>query len=180
MHSRLVRKSVHSHVRLIFGDRHIRRFGDGHRALVYVFQVFRGDALISALELQVADHRREIGVAAPFSEAEEGALDLPRARFDRLDGIGHGQPAVVVAVDRHDRTGEGLGYFLRDRIRFVGEDAPVRVAKAKAVCARLERALQGAHRVRLVRFKPVEKVFRVEDDFFALRREKSNALPDHG
>ena len=54
---------------------------------------------ISGLELQVADQRDEIGVAAALADAVERALDLARAGAHRGERIRHRLLGVVMGVD---------------------------------------------------------------------------------
>ena len=180
MHARFVRKCAHAHIRLVFGDRRVRRVCDRHGALVNICEFFGRNALVSALQLQVADDGGKIRIAAPLAEAEKRALDLPRARFYRFYGVGNGEPAVVVAVDRHDRIGEAVRHRFGDGVRLVGEYAAVRVAKAQAVRARFVRLFKRLHRIGGVRFVAVEKVLRVEYDLFAVFAEEFHAFVDHG
>ena len=151
-----------------------------HRAAVHLFELFGRDALVAALELQVADDRAKVRVAAPLAEPEQRALHLPRARRHRRDGVGDGEAAVVVAVDGDDDVREALANGARDALRLVGEDAAVGVAQTQRVRARLRRALERAHRILCIRLVPVEEVFRVKYDLFAVLGQKAHALADHG
>ena len=144
VHARLVRKGVHAHIRLVGG---MAAFAVSARVIARSYIVLEAvgrDALVAALELQIADDRAEVRVAAPLAEAEKGALHLLRARLHRRDRIGHGEPAVVVAVDGDGDPGEALHDRFRDGIRLVGEDAAVRVAQAQRHGARSVRALSRA------------------------------------
>ena len=180
VHPRLMGKGVHPHIRLVGRDGGVGGLGEGHRAAVHLFEAVGRDALVAALELQVADDRAEVRVAAPLAEAEQRPLHLFGARLHRRDRIRHGEPAVVVAVDGDGDPGEALHDRFRDGIRLVGEDAAVGVAQAEGHGARLRRALEGAHRVIGVRLVPVEEVFGVEHDLFAVLGQKPHALADHG
>ena len=48
------------------------------------------------------DHFLQGAVAGPFADAVDRALDLPGARFDARQAVGHGQAQVVVAVHADD------------------------------------------------------------------------------
>ena len=84
-----------------------------------------------------------------------------------------------MAVDGDGDGGECLNDLFGDPVCLVGEDAAVRVAQAQAVRAGVEGAFERIHRIRLVRFEAVKEVFGVEDDLFALLREKADAAADH-
>ncbi len=56
-------------------------------------------ALQPQLDLQVGDERAQVGVAAAFAVAVDGALHLDAAGAHRRDRVGHGAFAVVVGVD---------------------------------------------------------------------------------
>ena len=168
MHARLVCKGAHADIRLIFGNGHIRRFRNGHGALIDILELFGRDTFVSALELQVADDGGKVRVAAALAEAEKSPLDLPRARFDGFDGIRHGESAVVVAVDRDNRIGEGFGHLFGNLVRFIGKNAAVRVAQAKAIGARFARFGKRPHRIGGVRLISIKEVFGIEYDLFAV------------
>ena len=67
------------------------------------------------LQLQGADQRHEIGVAAALAEAVERALDLARAGLDRRERIGDRAAAIVMGVNAEAVAGHDL--------RGLGDDA---------------------------------------------------------
>ena len=71
------------------------------------------------LQRQVGDDRDQIGVAAALAEAVDRALHLHGARRDRGQRIGHGQFAIVVAMnaDRHVQPGSGGAGQVGDLLR---------------------------------------------------------------
>ena len=67
------------------------------------------------LQRQVGDHRHQIGIAAAFPKAVDRALHLDGARIHRGQRVGHGQFAIVVAMDA-DRHSVRLQALARRRV----------------------------------------------------------------
>ena len=112
MHSRFVRKGIHAHVRLVGGDGHVCGIRNRRRALVNVFQLIGGDALVSALSCKLQMMVERLALPHRSPNPRERPLNLFRPRLHRGDGIGDRQSAVVVAVDGDNGVGKASVTFL--------------------------------------------------------------------
>ena len=85
------------------------------------------DAIAVLAHLQGHDHLLDRGVAGPFADAVDRALDLARTTFYGGQGVGDRHAQVVMAMSREDhlrmprldaggQIGEPLAHLLRRRI----------------------------------------------------------------
>ena len=134
---------------------------------VRLLNLLVADAVDPHLELEGRDDRAEVGVAAAFAEAVDGALHLDAAQLDRDQGVGHGQLGVVVGVDAQGDVREVLLDRLDDLDHLGGQGAAVGVAEdddsRPAGLGRLE-GLEGIVRIVL---EAVEEVFGVVEQLSA-------------
>ncbi len=85
-------------------DRPIERFGHMVADRSETVDAAVGQAGVAELELQVRDHRGEVGVAGALAQTVEGALHVAGTSLDRRHRVGHSTAGVVVAVDPDDRV----------------------------------------------------------------------------
>ena len=100
--ARLVGERRRAHVRRLRVERPVEQLGDvvAHRRQPLEPSVRQH--VEAHLQLEVRDHRREVGVAGALAEAVHASLHLARARPHRGHGVGDGAAGVVVAVDGDD------------------------------------------------------------------------------
>ena len=103
MDARLVGERVPAHDRLVglrpdAGDAREHRARGGEQLAAHAGR----EAQVLAPDLHRHHELLERGVPRALADAVDRALDLPRARLDGGDGVGHRQAEVVVAVDGDD------------------------------------------------------------------------------
>ena len=135
---------------------------------------------ISRLELEVADQRNEVGIAAAFAEAVEGALDLARAGPHRGEGIRDRLLGVVMGVDADVLAGNGLDHRADDRLDLMGQRSAICVAQHDPARARLIGRLGAGERILRIGLVAVEEMLAVEQHFPALRGGGAYAVADRG
>ncbi len=121
----------------------------------------------------------EIGVAAAFADAVDGALHLHGAGVDGGQRIGHGQIAIVVAVDA-DRDVEGCLSGLGQLGDFLRHGAAVGVAQDDQTCAGFGRGANGLSGVVGIELPAVEEMFGIVDHLAASVAQVFDRLGDHG
>ena len=178
VHAGLVGEGVVPHVGHGVGQVQVGDGGHLPGAVRQQLQPLLGDAGDAQLQLQVGDHRRQVGVAAALPKAQERPLDLGRPGHDPHDAVGHGHAAVVVKVHPH-RQAEAADHLFHHRPHLLGEGPAVGVAQAQLVGAPLRRGLQGRQGEVPVVLVAVEEVLPVEDHHLAPVPQKPAALPDH-
>ena len=104
MDAALVREGVPADDRLVVLHREGRHRGNEPRGACQHRGFDAGRERIGvAARLQRHHDLLERRVAGPLADAVDGAFDLPGARLDARDGVGHREAEVVVAMDREDR-----------------------------------------------------------------------------
>src|SRR5581483_10219247 len=177
VHAALVRERAVAHVRLMLVGAQIRQLVEEMRRVAQLLELLVLDAVLAHLELEIGNDRAEIQVAATLADAVDRPLHLARAHLDRRERIGDRELAVVVAVDaerRRDHSRER-----RDsRANLARQPAAVGVAEHDPVGAAVLRGLEAVERVLGVRAKAVEKMLRVEDNFFDPLLHVGNRIRD--
>ena len=128
---------------------------------VSFFNLLVADAGDPHLQLQGRDDGAEIGVAAAFAEAVDGALHLDAAQLHRGQAVGHGQLGVVVGVDAQGSLRQMLLHRLDDLYQFGGEGAAVGVAQHQDLGPAGHRGLQGLEGVFRTVLEAVEEMLGV-------------------
>ena len=104
-----------------------------------------GRQSVAELELEVADDRRQVGVAGALADAGQRPLDVARSPGDGGHRVGDGAAGVVVAVDADGDVGADVGDDGgRRRLDLVGQRAAVRVAQHDVAGAADDGCLEGA------------------------------------
>ena len=178
VHPALVGEGAAADERLPWRVVHVDHLVDVAREFREVADRLLVEHLIALLQAEVGDHREQVGVAAPFAEAVDRALDLHGPRVHRGQGVGHGQPTIVVAVDAQ-RHGDFRGELADDLADLVGHGAAVGVAKDDEHGAGLDRGLDGLERVAGIGLPAVEEVLGVEDHLARGGAKVGDALGDH-
>ena len=104
-----MREGAGADVRLAAVRRDVGDLADRVRDPGRLAQASGGQDLAALLDLQVADHGEQVGVAGALAVAVDGALHVRGARRHRGEGVGHRAAGVVVAVDAHARPGARPG-----------------------------------------------------------------------
>ena len=132
----LVSERRRADIRSLGVDRTVERLGNVVTHGGQPFDATVGQAGVAELELQVRDHRGEVGVAGALTETVERALHVPGAGLDRGHRVGDRAAGVVVAVDADDGV-------VTDVRLDVGDDA---MHVARAACHRWCRTARDALR----------------------------------
>ena len=121
MNAALVLEGVGAHHGLVGGRLHAAETGDGAADPVDAVGVHGGvAAVVFPAGAQPHDDFLHGGVACAFAQAVDGAFHLPRAAAHPLQGGGHCQAQVVVAMDgQGDRVGS------RHLFQHIAEKLPV-------------------------------------------------------
>ncbi len=127
---------------------------------------------------QVRANGNQIGIAAALADAVDRALHLHRAGIDGRQRIGHGQIAIVVAVNSHRHGQGGLSGF-RERGDFLRHGAAVGVAQHDEACAGFRGGPHGFRGIFGIEFPAVEEMFGVVNHFPAAFAEVSDGVADH-
>ncbi|MNZ65006.1 hypothetical protein D3C78_831870 [compost metagenome] len=88
--------------------------------------------VIVKLDLQVRNDRAEVGIAAAFSIAVNGALYLTGAGLNGCQGVCYGQLAVIMRMNT-DRSTKLVINSRHDFMNFSGHRAAVRIAEHEPV-----------------------------------------------
>ncbi len=144
-------------------------------------QLLRSHALIAALELQVGDQCRQIGVAATLAVAVLRALNVGGAGLDPRQRVCDAAARVVMAVDPDPDAGRAkLAHHRLHRLRdAVRQRTAVGVTAGDGLGARLRGGAQAGERVLAVVDEAVEEVLGVVDDPLACGDEERDRLGDH-
>ena len=145
-----------------------------------LLEVLRRNADPVHLQAQDGDHGGEVGVAAALAKAVDRSVHHDRTRAHGRNGIGQGQPAVVVGVDAEPHPGEARAHLGEYGLDVAGQAAAVGVAQHDEVGAALGGGRDGLKRVVAVVLEAVEEVLRVVDRFAAVPPQAGNRVPDHG
>ena len=124
-------------------------------------QAARRQAGLMQLHFQYGNEGAQIRIAAALANAAHGALNHHGPGLHRGQGAGHGQPAVVVAVDADGQPGPGQ-HLADDLLHLIGQGAAVGVAQRQAGGAALPRCLEGSQGVGRIGLVAVEKMLRVK------------------
>ena len=139
-----------------------------------------GQTLVSHLQLQVRDDRRQVGVAGALPQPVERALHVTGTGFDRSDRVGDRTAGVVVAVDPDDRVVADVGLHVGDDLSdLVRQRATVRVAQHEVRGAVDDRGLDRPERELRVLAVAVEEVLQVDEHLAALSLQERDGIGDH-
>ncbi|OPZ93234.1 MAG: hypothetical protein BWY73_00421 [candidate division TA06 bacterium ADurb.Bin417] len=108
MDAALVGEGRGPHKGLVVGRRQVGHFVGIMGERGQPGQFFRIQAGPVHLDLEDGDDYQQVGVAAPFAQAVQGALDLDGPLGHRGYRVGHRQAAVVVGVDAQRPAGDFL------------------------------------------------------------------------
>ena len=156
----------------------VRQLPDEVRQLAQVAQLRRADDLVAHLQLQVGDDRAQVGVAAAFADAVDGALHLRRAVLHGDQTVGDAELRIVVAVDA-DRHLDGLAHGIDRGGDLVRQPAAVGLAETHDVGAGVRRDTATLDRELRVVAEAVEEVLGVEDDRVDVPLQEDDAVVDH-
>ena len=137
-----------------------------------------GQARTAHLQFEVGNDRTEVGVAAALAVAVHGALDLHRALAHGLQGVGHGQFAVVVGVDAEAGLGQLFTDGFHDGGDLSGQAATVGVAEHQEFGAGFPGRAQGGDGVFRVGLVAVEEVFRIIEQFLGVGAQERQGIAD--
>ena len=135
---------------------------------------------IAELELEVADQRNQIGIAAALAEAVERALDLARAGAHRGERIRHRLLGVVMGMDAEMVAGHGLDHVADDGLDLMGQRAAIGVAQHHPARAGLMGGLDAGQRVIRIGLVAVEEMLAVEQHLAAPGLGGAYAVADRG
>ena len=139
-----------------------------------------GQAAVTELELEVADDRRQVGVAGALADAVERPLHVAGAAGDGRHRVGDGAARVVVAVDADGDVGADVGDDGgRHRFDLVRERAAVGVAQDDVAGAVDDGRLEGAQRELGIGLVAVEEVLHVDEDEAAGVAQVAHRVGDH-
>ena len=161
-------------------DRPVEQLGDVVADARQLGQPAVGEAAIAELQLEVADDRREVGVAGALADAGQRPLDVARSPGDGGHRVGHGAAGVVVAVDA-DRdvatdVGDDGGGRRFDLMR---QRAAVGVAEHDMAGAADHGRLEDAQGELGIGLEAVEEVLHVDEDQPAGVTEEAHRVGDH-
>src|SRR5574341_1327366 len=122
-----------------------------------------GQAPLAQLHFQVGDNRAEIGVAAAFPVAVDGALDLHRPGPDRCESIGNGALAVVVSMDS-ERMADFGAHGTGDGLDLPRHRPAIRITQDDGLSAALDGGTESLQSVHGVGFVAVEEMLCIVDD----------------
>src|SRR5690625_255216 len=167
MNTAFMSKCTLSNIRLLIVRDEIARFahkrwrgGELRRSLI-------GDAVIVHFELQIWNHRTEIGISAPLPVTVDRSLNMDGASPDCGQCVGNCQFGVVMGMDPQ-RSGGLLSYF-RDNLRyFVRECSTIGVAEYQDISASFLCCLQGFDCVLRIVLITVKEVLCVVNDLFVV------------
>ena len=178
--SRLVREGRRPDVRRLRVHRPVEHLGDVVADGGEPLEAPLGEAAHAEFQLEVGDHRREVGVAGALAEAVERALHVAGAREHRRHRVGHRATRVVVAVDADQRVAAHVGAHVGDDLaHLVGQRPAVGVAQHDVRRPRHHRGLEHAHGVLAVALPPVEEVLEVHQDPPTLTGQVPHRVVDH-
>ena len=175
---RLVREGAGADVRLLRVRRQVRQLRGEVRQLRQALELLVADDVDAELELEVHDHRDDVGVAAALAPAVETGLHLGRPGLHGEQRVRHREVGVVVDVDPYRAVDDApcLAHAAHDR---VGQRASVGVTERDGRRARARRRAQRREGVLWVVCVAVEEVLGVEDDLAALLGEEADRVGDH-
>ena len=143
-------------------------------------QAALGQAAVTELELEVADDRREVGVAGALADARQRPLHVARPAGDGSHRVGDGATGVVVAVDADGDVVADVGDDGgRCRLDLVGQRTAVRVAQHDVAGAADDGGLERPQRELRVGLVAVEEVLHVDEDEAAGVAEEAHRVGDH-
>ena len=139
-----------------------------------------GEALVTELELQVGDDRREVGVPRALAEAVQRALHVTRAGAHRGHRVGDRAAGVVVAVDADHHVAADMAVHVGDdRLDLVRQRPTVGVAQHDVGGALDHRRLERPHRELRGALVAVEEVLHVDEHAAAVGRQVLDRVGDH-
>ena len=177
--ARLVGEGRHPDVRLLRVGRLVGDLRDGVRDAHHLRQAALGQDPPAHLQLQVADHREQVGVAGALAVAVRGALHVGGAGVHCGQRVGHRAAGVVLRVHADPEAGplDHLAHHPADAHR---QHAAVGVAEHADVGAGGERGLQHAQPVVPVVPVAVEEVLAVQEHPPPLGDQEADGVGDHG
>ena len=176
---RLVREGMLADVRLGGVGGAVEELVDEVRRLGEARQLLGRKHLSTHLQLQVGDHRDQVGVAGALADAVDRALHLRRSGFDRRERVGDRAAGVVVGVDAQRDPAERFADDGERRSHCRRQRSAVGVAQDHPLRPRLGRGAQAAERVAGVELEAVEEVLGVEQHALSGGREKRHRVGDH-
>jgi len=176
----LVGKGTAPDVRRLIGRAQVGDFADKVGRFGQPREIAVSQRLDAHLELQVGDHRAEVGVAAALTIAVDGALHVSGASLHGQQRVGHGYTGVIVGMDAQGDSWERVAHGCYHSTHLVGEHATVCVAQHHDVGACLGSHPQRRQGIGCVQAVSVEKVLGVENDFHARSFDIGHGVVDHG
>ena len=131
------------------------------------------------LELEVGDHRDQVGVAGALAVAVDAALHVRRAGVDRGQRVRDRAAAVVVGVDADPDAGRSRRRRAPRRRPSPGSMPPLVSQSAIDVGAGLVRRAQHLERVVAVGAVAVEEVLGVEEHLLPLGLQVADGVAHH-
>ena len=102
VHAALVGEGALADEGLVVAQRKVGQFGDEAADAGEAGEFLGADGGVVELEFEVGDDAGQVGVAAALAVAVHAALYVGGAGFDRGQGVGDGEIAIVVDVDADD------------------------------------------------------------------------------
>ncbi len=112
MQTGLVRERGVTDVRRLRVERHVHELGDVVRDRSQPVESVARDRLVTHLEREIRDDRREIAVAGAFAVTVDRPLHLGGATEHARERVGHTGTRVVVQMDRDFHVGAEVAHDL--------------------------------------------------------------------
>ena len=132
------------------------------------------------LELERADQRDEIGIAAALAQTVQRALHLADARLDGGDGIGHRTAAIVMGMDAETVAGHDLRHARDDVGDFLRKRAAIGVAEHHPARAGLVGGAGAGERIIGIGLEAVEEMLAINHRLATGGDNRLHALADGG
>ena len=165
-------------IRLTGRGREVGDLGDGVRDPGCVLEQPFGQHAQVQLELEVGDHRDQVGVAGALAVPVDGSLHVARPGVDGRERVGDRAAGVVVTVDPDACAGR-LDHVVDHVGHPRGQHAAVGVTQGDHLGARVVRRAQHLQRVVAIVAVAVEEVLGVEEDGLPLCPEVGDRVADH-
>jgi hypothetical protein len=160
-------------------DRHIAQLGNILGQARQLHQAVRADSPQAHFQLQIGDHRQQVGIAHALSDAVHGALHLGGSGTHRGQSIGHRATGIVVAVDAETGLRIRRAHRPHDILYLKRQRAPIGLAQINGDSARLHRGPHARKRVGGVRLIAVEEMLGIEYDLAACRGQVGHRVGNH-
>mmetsp|Transcript_23253 Transcript_23253/g.49096 ORF Transcript_23253/g.49096 Transcript_23253/m.49096 type:complete len:362 (+) Transcript_23253:303-1388(+) len=141
--------------------------------------IFACHILTIAMQCQRGNDGAEVGISGAFADAVDGSLDETDAGLDGSEGIGHGESAVVMAVDAKGGGWEVGERCFCDLFDFPWHDPPIGITHDQNLRPPLHSRLTTLQRIPLIKFIPIEEMFQIDHNLPSPLDQIPHAIPYH-